>query len=175
MRILLLTQYYAPEQVGAAIWIRQLATDLVSRGHAVTVLTAFPNYPDGRVAERYRGRWFQTEWIEGVRVVRSYIYATTKRGFWPRAWSFGSFCASALGRGLALRGGFEAVYAILPPLALGVTAAGIARAQGARLVTNVQDLYPYIAVATGYLRNRTAIRFFEAMERWIYRRSPGRI
>jgi colanic acid biosynthesis glycosyl transferase WcaI len=40
---------------------------------------------------------------------------------------------------------------------------------GARLVVNIQDIYPDIAVALGMLRNRPAIRFFQRMERWIYR------
>jgi colanic acid biosynthesis glycosyl transferase WcaI len=61
------------------------------------------------------------------------------------------------------------VYAILPPLPLGISAWAVARITGARLVVNIQDIYPDIAVALGMLRNVSSIRFFERMERWIYR------
>lgn len=171
MRIILLSNYYPPETSGAGIWVHQLACDLMGRGHQVTVLTCFPNYPRGRVFEGYRGRLFMREVIDGIPVVRTFIHATPSRRFWPRSWSFGSFCASALAGGLAARLQADVVYAILPPLPLGVSAWAIARAAGARLVVNVQDIYPDIAVAVGFLRNPGAIAFFQKMERWIYRRA----
>ena len=69
MRILLLAQYFKPESVGAAIWIHELATDLVGKGHQVTMLTAFPNYPSGVIFDGYRGEVFQRETIDGVEVI----------------------------------------------------------------------------------------------------------
>jgi len=171
MRVLIIAQYFPPEEVGAGIWIHQLAADLLGRGHTVTVLTAFPNYPRGEVFEGYRKRLFHTETRDGIRVARVYIYATARRTFWRRVVSFGSFCTAALLRGLALAGPCDVIYAILPPLPLGVTAAVMAKVKNARLVINIQDLYPYLAAATGYLRNGTAIRFFERMEEWIYRQA----
>jgi glycosyltransferase involved in cell wall biosynthesis len=65
----------------------------------------------------------------------------------------------------------DVVYAILPPLPLGVSGWVLALRTRARLVVNVQDLYPDIAVATGFLKNRWAIQVFRRMERWIYRRA----
>ena len=35
----------------------------------------------------------------------------------------------------------------------------------------VEDLYPETAVNAGVLRNRAAIRFFEGMEKFIYRKA----
>ena len=52
----------------------------------------------------------------------------------------------------------DVVYAILPPLPLGVAAWGIALASRAKLVVNVQDIYPDVAVALHYLTNPLAIR-----------------
>ncbi len=169
MKVLLISNYYYPETVGAGIWVRQLALDLAERGHRVTVLTSFPSYPEGRIFPAYRGRRHLRETIEGIDVIRTFTLATPSKRFWPRAAAFGAFCLSALLGGLAERVRADVVYAVLPPLPLGVSAWALARAAGARLVVNVQDLYPEIAVATGFLRNRAAIGFFERMEGWIYR------
>ncbi|MBI4874394.1 MAG: glycosyltransferase family 4 protein [Acidobacteria bacterium] len=169
MRIILVSNYFPPETVGAGIWVHQLACDLRDRGHQVTVLTGFPSYPQGKVFAGYRGGVFRREEIDGIQVIRTYTYATPSKRFWPRFLSFGSFCASSLIGGLAARQRADVVYAILPPLPLGISAWAMARAAGARLVVNVQDIYPDIAVAMGFLRNRRAIAFFRRMERWIYR------
>ena len=49
MRILIVTQYYYPEQ----FQINEIAPELVKRGHEVTVLCGLPNYPKGVVFEGY--------------------------------------------------------------------------------------------------------------------------
>ena len=41
LHVALLSQYYQPEQIGPAIWLKELASDLVAAGHRVTVLTGF--------------------------------------------------------------------------------------------------------------------------------------
>ena len=49
MKILIVTQYYDPEQ----FQINEIAPELVRRGHQVTVLCGVPNYPKGVVFEGY--------------------------------------------------------------------------------------------------------------------------
>lgn len=170
MRVLLMAQYFWPESVGAGVWIHQLAADLDKKGHQVTVLTAFPNYPEGRVFPDYRGRILAREDVDGVRVIRTWIYAAAGKSFWRRAIGFGSFCASALLGGL-ISGRPDVIYAILPPLPLGWTAEMLGWLRRAPVVVNIQDIYPDIAVSLGYLRNPLLIRFFEHMERSIYRQA----
>ena len=49
MRILVVTQYYWPE----TFRINDLVTELVQRGHEITVLTGIPNYPEGTVHSEF--------------------------------------------------------------------------------------------------------------------------
>lgn len=49
MKILIVTQYFYPEQ----FQINEIAPELVKRGHEVTVLCGVPNYPKGVVFEGY--------------------------------------------------------------------------------------------------------------------------
>ena len=52
MKILIVTQYYYPEQ----FQINEIAPELVKRGHEVTVLCGLPNYPRGVVFDGYKSK-----------------------------------------------------------------------------------------------------------------------
>jgi len=173
MRVLIVTQYFKPENIGAPIWIHQLAVDLLNMGHQVTVLTGFPNYPKRVIFEGYRGKVFMRENIDGVEVYRTYIYASPNDAFWSRALNFGSFSASAMLGGLLVPKP-DVIYCIMPPLPLGLSAEFIGFIKNnTPVVLNIQDIYPDIAIALGFLRNRWAIRFFQWMERFIYRKAKA--
>jgi hypothetical protein len=66
MRVLLLTQYYAPEPVDK---FTDLARGLRQRGHQVEVITGFPCYPHGRTYDGHRQAICRVECIEGTRVI----------------------------------------------------------------------------------------------------------
>jgi len=169
MNILLLTEYYRPEEVGFAVSLWELTEDLLAGGHRVTVLTAFPNYPDGVIPPPYRHKLYQREELGGAHVFRTYIYATPSKAFWQRVANFGSFIISSFLGGVLASPRVDVIYAALPPLPLGLTASVLGWLKSAKVVVNIQDIHPDVAVAVGVLRNRTAIRFFKWMEKWIYR------
>lgn len=66
MKILIVSQYYYPEQ----FQINEIAPELVKRGHEVTVLTGLPNYPKGEIYPGYENGQKRKEVINGVKVIR---------------------------------------------------------------------------------------------------------
>lgn len=66
MKILIVSQYYFPEQ----FQINDIAPELVKRGHDVTVLTGYPNYPKGEFFEGYENFDRTEETINGVKIKR---------------------------------------------------------------------------------------------------------
>lgn len=66
MKILIVCQYYYPEQ----FQINEIAPELVRRGHQVTVLTGLPNYPQGEIYSGYENGKKRKEIIDGVKIVR---------------------------------------------------------------------------------------------------------
>lgn len=64
MKILIISQYYYPEQ----FQINEIAPEFVRRGHEVTVVCGLPNYPKGEIFEGYENRFDET--IDGVKVIR---------------------------------------------------------------------------------------------------------
>lgn len=168
MQIMFMAQCYAPENVSAAVLITELATDLVKRGHHVTFITGAPNYPEGRVFAGYRNRVYQVEWLDGVRVVRTWSYISPRKNVLPRLLHYGTYSASAFYGGL-LAGKPDVIVSYSPPLPLGLSAWCLSRLWRVPWVLELEDLYPDAAVAAGVLRSRRLIAFFSAMERFLYR------
>lgn len=74
MKILIVSQYYFPEQ----FQINDIAPELVKRGHEVTVLTAFPNYPKGEFFHGYEKQDKTREIIDDVIIERVKIMPRKK-------------------------------------------------------------------------------------------------
>ncbi|MEB3237022.1 MAG: glycosyltransferase family 4 protein [Candidatus Sericytochromatia bacterium] len=170
MKILFLTPYYPPEVGAPQTRQHELAVRLVQDGHEVEVLTCWPNYPSGVVQDGYRDKLFKWEEREGVRVYRTWMYATPNRGFLRRVLAQLSFAGAAILSGVRM-GPADVVVVESPPLFDGLAGAWLAWRRKARMVFNVADLWPESVVALGAVRNRVLIGLAEALEEWCYRRA----
>lgn len=170
MHILIMGQHYAPEEVSGAALARELAEGLLARGHQVTFVTAAPSYPQGRVFDGYRNVFLGREILNGVRVIRVWSYISPSKSFWARVLNYGTFSLMALIGGLAA-GRVDVMMSASPPLPLGLSAWLVSRIRRIPWLLRVEDLYPETAVNAGVLRNRFAIRFFEWMEKFLYRKA----
>jgi glycosyltransferase involved in cell wall biosynthesis len=170
-RVLIVTQFYPPETGAAQNRLSDLAERLSEYGNEVTVLTAMPNYPTGRVFERYRRLFVLQEQRRGVRVIRTWIYVHPTRNFARRLLTYWSFVLSALAIGLIRVGRQDVVVVESPPLFLGLAGIVISRLRKARFVMNVSDLWPESAVAMGILRQPSLIRLSRWLEEFLYSRA----
>src|SRR5437879_2352672 len=150
MRILIVSIYYKPEPVPKP---HELAEGLAARGHNVTVLTGFPNYPLGRFYSGYSVRPWRTEVIGGARVIRIPIYPDHSSTPVLRAAHYLTFFLSALLLGPILSGPVDVVYVWGNPPTSGVAGWMISLLRGARFVYGVHDLWPELAVASGMIRH----------------------
>jgi glycosyltransferase involved in cell wall biosynthesis len=171
MRILILTQYYPPETGAPQNRLSDLAKRLQAKGHALTVLTALPNYPRGQVFDEYRGRLWMEENQGGVRTIRTWIYATKRTGFSSRLLNYFSFTITSVALGIWKLRKQDVVVVESPPLFIAISGYMISRLLGARLVFNVSDLWPESAVVMGVLRSKLLIRLSSCLERFAYRKS----
>ena len=170
MRVAFLTHYFPPEVGAPQARLFELAKRLVEKGDDVTVLTGFPNYPTGVISEGYRGRLAMEEQIEGIRVVRRWVYATPNSGFAKRIANHFSFVASSL-TALRALGPADVLFVESPPLAIGIAALAFSTIKRAPFVLNISDVWPRSAVELGALRNQAAIDAAEMLERHLYSRA----
>jgi colanic acid biosynthesis glycosyl transferase WcaI len=171
MRILLLSQYFPPEVGSAAAKMAEMAEYLHHRGHQVEVVSQIPCYPQGVVYPGYLGAWFRQEQKNGVRVTRTWSYASPERDrFKPRLANYVSFMGTALAGMLAgPRPDLMLVYS--PPLFLGLTAAWAGGIWGCPFIFWVNDLWPRAALSLNFMQEGPFYRLACAMESYIYRQA----
>jgi len=168
LRVLFLTHYFHPEVGAPQSRLLDLANALSRAGHEVTVLTGFPNYPDGVIQPAYRGRLFQVEHLEALRIVRAPVLPAPNRGVARRLLNHASFALSSIPASLAA-GRADVVIVETPPLFLAAAGVAVRALKRARLILNVADLWPDAAIQFGALHHRALIAAARALERFAYR------
>lgn len=169
-RILLVTQYFQPENFKC----NDIAFELQRRGHEVTVLTAIPNYPQGKFFDGYGLFKRRVEYIDGVKVIRGFIVPRGKGGKIGLSLNYLSYLVSSclIALYLALRHRYDAVFVHqVSPVTIGVAATLVKRIQRIPMYFWVLDLWPESLTAAIGMRNRFVLGFFSKMVRWFYRRS----
>ncbi len=174
MKILYISQYFPPEMGAPAARVHELSKHWVEAGHHVTVLTGFPNHPTGVVPQDYRRqmrRITTQEWVDGINVVRTWLYPAPNRRPMERMSNYSSFCVSACLRGLFLARP-DVVIATSPQLLVGLTGWWISRLKRRPFVFEVRDLWPESLLASGIGRQDSVlIRSLERLTSFLYRRS----
>ena len=163
MRILVITTFYAPDLGANAGLYEMLCEELVHLGCEVSVISAVPHYPTGRVAKEFRGRLVQRERRQGVEVTRVWVPSVDRARLGLRLWGFFCFQVLAAVVGLTRRydvlvAGGPALEVLLPVLALGVL-------QRKPMIYSVHEIYPEVGVKLGIFRHRLVIRAIAWMER----------
>ena len=149
MKLLILSQYFPPEMGAPQARLSELAWRLQDRGHVVTVLTAMPNYPTGKVFRPYRWRLRTEEKMKGLRVIRTWIWPSNSDRALPRLASYASYALSSLLLGTWGLGRQDLVLVESPPLFLVPSGLIIGRITGARVVVNLADIWPDVLVRMG--------------------------
>lgn len=168
MQLLVVTQYFWPE----VFRINDLVTEMVARGHDVTVLTGYPNYPEGHVFPDFADNPQEFDHFNGAQVVRVPMLPRG-RGSIRLMLNYASFAASATVVGLyKLRGRtFDAIFAYEPsPITVGLPAAALRAVKRAPLAFWVLDLWPETLQAIGVVRSRAVLGMVGSLVRFIYKR-----
>jgi putative colanic acid biosynthesis glycosyltransferase WcaI len=169
-RWLIVTQYYPPEIGAPQIRLRTLACKLRDHGIDVEVLTAMPNYPAGKIFEGYTGKFRMSEFIDGIRIRRTWVYAGTGRSALVRLVNYLSFTFSALVDAL-LGQRPDVLFLESQPLSLGVVGLLMKYLRGVPYVYNVPDLQVQVARQLGFMRNRLFLRLALGLENLFLRQS----
>ncbi|HSE20428.1 MAG TPA: glycosyltransferase family 4 protein [Pyrinomonadaceae bacterium] len=169
MNLAIVSQYYPPEVGAPQARLSELAAHFVNHGHHVTVLTAMPNYPTGTVYPGYGG-WLRRERLEGVEVIRTFIYPTKAADFSRRLTNYFSFVASSIVIGSAILPRPDYLLVESPPLFSGFSGTWLNWMKGARLIFNVSDLWPESAVRLDLIKDGgMAHRLASLLEAFFYK------
>lgn len=168
MRILVVTQYFWPEEFR----INDIVAELAARGHAVTVLTGIPNYPAGTVFPDYEQHPARYGSYAGAEVIRVPM-VTRGRGPLQLAINYATFAVNATILGVvSLRARrFDAVFVFEPsPVTVGLPAVALRALHRWPMAFWVLDQWPESLAAVGVLRSPRLLDAVGTLVRFIYGR-----
>ncbi|MEK7292727.1 MAG: glycosyltransferase family 4 protein [Actinomycetota bacterium] len=175
LRLIILCPHLEPDIAPTGAVMTRIVHELAALGHELHVVTSLPWYRQHAIEPGWTGRIWRVEHTTWGSITRVHPFpAKTKRNLARRAVGFGLFSFVVGLRGLrAGRGRIDGVLAMSPPLTLGLTGRFVATLRRARLVFNIQDVFPDAAIQTGAIRNRTLISVMRWLERVSYRTSDA--
>ena len=138
MKILVFSQYFYPENFR----INTLCQELVNRGHEVTVVTGYPQYPIGRIYDGYGFDLpYEKEW-NGIRIQRVKVHPRGK-GLLGMLRNTVDYVVSANRWVKTCSERFDAVYVFeVSPVTVGLPAVSYKKKFGVPMFFNLQDLWP---------------------------------
>lgn len=167
MNVLLITAYFPPDTGSASHLFYELGMGLTRKGHEVQVLTGFPSYHAQGDVEKYRGKWFMVEKMDGMEVIRTWVLQFPRHIPMTKGlWQFSCAAFFTLSTFRLSKVDVSLVYS--PPLTLGYTALALKKRKGIPFILNVQDLFPQSLIDLGIIKDNLFRTFFEGMERKMY-------
>ncbi|MCX5652986.1 MAG: glycosyltransferase family 4 protein, partial [Planctomycetota bacterium] len=170
MHILFLTDNFPPEVNAPASRTFEHCREWVKAGHKVTVITCAPNFPKGRVFDGYRNKLWQRETIEGIEVIRVWSYITANEGFVRRILDYQSYMLSSFLASFFVRK-VDVIVGTSPQFFTACSAYAVSLFRFRPYIFELRDLWPESIKAVGAMKNERAIRFLEAVEMFLYRKS----
>lgn len=172
MRILIITQWFDPEPNNMKALV--FAKKLQDLGNDVEVITGFPNYPIGKIYEGYKLKLHKKQIMDGVTVHRVYLYPSHDRNKWKRMANYFSFGWSAkFFSRFFLKGKFDIVYVYHPPVTSTTAAFSIARRKKAKVVLDVNDLWPDSIASTGMMSNKKLLGIIDKWCKKTYKKAAA--
>ncbi len=172
IRVLFVSQHFYPE----TFRVNEIATQLSHRGFIVDVLTGLPNYPEGKIYKGFESAGFKRCVWGDISIFRlPIVLRRTANSFWLSL-NYLSFIFAGLlfGPYILRKKKYDVIfcYATSPFIQV-IPAIFLKWIKRAKLVVNVQDLWPESISATGHIRNRFILLIIRYVVDWIYRKSDS--
>ena len=168
MKVLLICYVNPPENATGGVMSRQLAEDLVAAGHEVTLITGFPNHPDGELYPGWKRRWRLIEQEEPYRIVRTWHVVTRSKRALRRSLFYATFALTSFLNALFL-GRFDLVYCDSTPIFGGLSCWAIALAKRCAHIYTIFDIYPEAIIDAGLMAPGLATRMLLGLDCFVCR------
>ena len=170
MHILFLTDNFPPESNAPASRTYEHAREWVAAGHKVTVITCAPNFPQGKVYKGYRNRLWQSEMMDGIRVIRVWSFMSKNEGFVLRTLDYQSYMLTSFFASLFVRRP-DVIIGTSPQFFTAVAAWAAAGFKRCPFVFELRDLWPESIRAVSGVSKSRLLDWAEKLELFLYRRA----
>jgi glycosyltransferase involved in cell wall biosynthesis len=172
MRILIVSDHFPPEGNAAASRTSEHAARWAAAGHDVTVITSFPNWPEGKVWPTHRNSWRKEERMSGIRVIRVWTFIAANRGIVLRTIDYLSFLFTATLAAIGMPRP-AIVVGTSPPFSAAVAAWLISGLKRSRFLFEIRDLWPESILPEDAALPTTLVQVLVGMELFLYSRADA--
>jgi len=171
VKIVYVSQYFPPEMGAPAARVHELSRAWAGAGHEVCVVTGFAHHPTGVKARQDRFVPTRRETVDGIDVVRTYVYAAPNAGTFRRMLSYVSFFVSAVLIGTCRVSRPDVVVATSPQLLCACAGYLMARVLRVPFVFEVRDLWPESIIAVEAMSDNLLVRLLKRVAHHLYTHS----
>ncbi|MBN1307365.1 MAG: glycosyltransferase family 4 protein [Chitinispirillaceae bacterium] len=168
MHILFLSHYFPPEVNAPASRTYDHCKRWVAEGCEVTVVTCFPNCPEGVIYKGYRKSFRSMETIDGITLLRVWTYIAPNKGFLKRICNYISYMISSLLHCITMRR-IDLIIATSPQFFCGWAGVLLHWFRKWPFILEIRDIWPESIVTVGAMKKSLFIRFLERLELMMYR------
>ena len=167
MNILIVTPHFYPEDFR----INDLAYELKNRSHDVTVLTAIPDYPEGKFHKGYGLFKKNFEIHNGINIYRSAIIPRGSGRKLKLILNYTSFIISSIFTSLfLLKKSFDIIFIFAPsPITVSIPAIFIKKIKKIPICLWIQDLWPESVSSSGYIKSKSLLKLLKGLVKYIYK------
>jgi hypothetical protein len=169
MKLLFLSDNFPPESNAPASRTYEHCREWVKEGVDVTVITCNPNFPYGKVYEGYKNKLYQSEMIDGIKVIRVWSYMAENKGAMKRIFDYLSYAFSAIIAGLFVK--TDLIVATSPQLFTALAGCVVGKIRRKPWIFELRDLWPEGIKDTGAIKNKKILDFLFKFELCLYRKS----
>ena len=167
MKVLYFDPKFATPRRFAPTRAYTFARHLVESGDSVTVVALDRRYMEPGRLPTAHGGLFDRETVDGIDVIWARIPYAQSFSKWKRILSYTGYTLAATAATIRLPRP-DVVYASSTPLTVGLNGLAVAKARRLPFVFEIQDVWPDVPIALGFLTNRAEIEAARRLERGLY-------
>lgn len=165
MHALVIAQYFPPDMGGGSTRAFNVVKGLLSKGCKVTLIAAFPHYPQGKVPLEYKDKPIVPEQVQGLKVFRVWVPSLPSTNIVNRILLHICFVITSL-FAFPFISGFDVIWAANPNLFCFYSAIVYGFLRRKPVVRNVDDLWPEVFYELGLVRSKLMQTFLDFLA-WI--------
>lgn len=175
-KILIHCHVFSPDGVSSAYLYSDIALKFKEAGFEVSVLTTTPHYnviePERKkqpLKKKMLGLYYESN-FNGIKVKHVYqkkYKSTALRLLGFVYWHLVSFFIGLFEKKV------DVILSPSPPLTIGVINILLGKIKGAKVIYNVQEIYPDLLIEKGGLKSKIVISLLKGMERFVYNHSDA--
>jgi glycosyltransferase involved in cell wall biosynthesis len=170
VHILFLSDNFPPEVNAPASRTFEHCREWVALGAKVTVVTCAPNFPRGRVFNGFKNRLWNSQDVDGIRVIRVWTFIAPNEGIILRTFDYITFMLSSILASFLVRK-VDVVVGTSPQIFTVVAAWIVGKLKFVPWVFELRDIWPESIKAVGITKDFKVFQMLERLELFLYRQA----